>query len=42
MNHLKNLGTEDFCDLAICKANEYGLEEKFNKLRKPLINKDII
>lgn len=38
----KHLGTEDFCDLAICKANEYGLEEKFNKLREPLINKDII
>ena len=38
----KNLGTEDFCDLAICKANEYGLEEKFNKLREPLINKEDI
>lgn len=33
----KDLGTEDFCDLAICKANEYGLEEEFNKLREPLI-----
>ena len=38
----KNLGTEDFCDLAICKANEYGLEEKFNKLREPLIIKEDI
>ena len=33
----KDLGTEDFCDLAICKADEYGLLEKFNKLREPLI-----
>ena len=33
----KNLGTEDFCDLAICKADEYGLSEKFNKLRESLI-----
>ena len=33
----KHLGTEDFCDLAICKADEYGLSEKFNKLRESLI-----
>ena len=38
----KNLGTEDFCDLANCKADEYGLTEKFNKLREPLINKENI
>ena len=38
----KHLGTEDFCDLAICKADEYGLTEKFNKLREPLINKENI
>ena len=36
----KDLGTEDFCDLANCKANEYGLEEKFNKLRESLISKE--
>lgn len=38
----KDLGTEDFCDLAICKADEYGLTEKFNKLREPLIDKENI
>ena len=38
----KHLGTEDFCDLAICKANEYGLSEKFNKLRESLLNTENI
>ena len=38
----KNLGTEDFCDLANCKADEYGLTEKFNKLIESLISKENI
>ena len=38
----KHLGTEDFCDLVICKADEYGLKEKFNELRESLIIKENI
>ena len=35
----KDLGTEDFCDLAICKADEYDLTKEFKDLIEPLLVK---
>lgn len=35
----KTLGTEDYLDLAICKASQYGLEKEFKQLRDRLKKK---
>ena len=37
----ENLDIEDFCDLAICKAQEYNLEEEFIELQKPLLIEEL-
>lgn len=36
----KDLGTEYFCDLALCKADELNLKEEFNNIQMPLLIKE--